>query len=168
MKLCVSGLFCFAGSTLWTSGLVLALSGFSFFSAGQTYEEEAVAAVLMGEAWSEGVRGMTAVAEVIHERSKAKRWSPLRVVTAHRGRIHAFSCLNGTTLDQLISKFKEKGDYRKARQVAKTTCQTPEQLPGISKAANHYSRVDEQPYWAKGHLPVAVIGRHAFYKLKHF
>jgi len=111
---------------------------------------------------------MTAVAEVIYQRAREKGWTPLRAVTAHRGRIHAFSCLNGTTIDQLISRFKGQTDYQKALQIAKTTCQTPDQLPGLSKAANHYSRVEEQPYWAKGQQPVAVIGRHAFYKLKYF
>lgn len=111
---------------------------------------------------------MTAVAEVIHQRAKEKGWTPLRVVAAHRGRIHAFSCLNGTTMDQLISRFRVQADYQKALQIAKTACQTPGQLPGLSKSANHYSRVEEEPYWARGHSPVAVIGRHAFYKLTHF
>ena len=119
----------------------------------------------MGEAWSEGIPGMTAVAEVIYQRSKEKGRSPLRVITASRGRIHAFSCLNGTTIDQLISKFKGQADYQKVLQIAKTMCQTPDQLPGLSKSANHFSRVDERPYWAEGQRPVAIIGRHAFYKL---
>jgi hypothetical protein len=50
-------------------------------SSGQTYEEQAVAAILMGEAWSEGEPGMTAVAEVIHQRPKKKvgrRWRSWR------------------------------------------------------------------------------------------
>jgi cell wall hydrolase len=137
-------------------------------SLGQTYEERAVAAVLMGEAWSEGVRGMTAAADVICQRAKEKDWTPLRVVAAHRGRVHAFSCLNGTTLDRLIRKFEGKPDYQDALQIAHKACQTPDRLPDITNSANHYTRKTEHPYWAKGKRPVAVIGRHAFYKLKHF
>ena len=168
MKWCVLEFFCFARSKFRARGLLIALCSFALACRGQTYEEEAVAAVLMAEAWSEGVQGMTAVAEVIHQRAKEKSRTPLQVVTAHRGRIHAFSSLNGTTVDRLISRFKTEADYQKALQIAKTTCETPDQLPGLTKAANHYSRAEEQPYWAKGHQPVAVIGRHAFYKLKHF
>ena len=150
-------------STLLVAALTFC--GASVVSQAQTYEEHAIAAVLMGEAWSEGTQGMTAVAEVIHQRSKDKRWTPLRVVTSSRGRVHAFSCLNGTTIDQLISKFKVQPDYEKALQIAKVTCQNPATLPGITKEADHYSRVEERPYWAKGQQPVAIIGRHAFYKL---
>ena len=73
---------------------------------GQPFEEHAVAAVLMAEAWSEGVGGMTAVGEVIHQRSREKGCTPLEVVSARRGRWHAFSCLNGATINQLIGKFR--------------------------------------------------------------
>ena len=124
---------------------------------GQTYEEQAVAAVLMGEAWSEGVQGMTAVAEVIHQRAKDKGWTPLQVVTSHRGRTHAFSCLNGKTIEQLISKFKSEREYKEALQIAQTVCQNPAQLPGLTKAADHFSRADEQPYWAKGQIGRAHV-----------
>jgi spore germination cell wall hydrolase CwlJ-like protein len=137
-------------------------------SCGQTYEEQAVAAILMAEAWSEGEQGMTAVAEVIHQRAKEKRRTPLAVVSARRGRYHAFSCLNGTTLEQLIQKFRAQPDYQKALRIANTACQTPEQLPGITNAATHFTRKTEQPYWAKDQQPVAVIGRHAFYKLERY
>ncbi len=135
---------------------------------GQTYQEQSVAAVLMGEAWSEGVRGMTAVADVIHQRAVEKGWTPLQVVSAQRGRIHAFSCVNGTSLDGLIQKFSGKPDYRQALQIAQTLCQTPDRLPDLTNAANHYTRATEHPYWARGISPVAVIGHHAFFKLKNY
>ena len=146
--------------------LTLGLCSIGLFSRAQSYEEQAVAAVLMGEAWSEGTNGMTAVAEVIHQRAKDKGWTPLRVVTSHRGRVHAFSCLNGTTMDLLITRFKTQPDFKTALEIARTACQNPGQLPGLTKAADHFSRVEEQPYWAKGHEPVVIIGRHAFYRLK--
>jgi spore germination cell wall hydrolase CwlJ-like protein len=133
-----------------------------------TYEEKAVAAILMGEAWSEGTEGMTAVAEVIHQRSVDKKQTPLQVVAARRGRVHAFSCLNGTTLGALIAKFNRKADYETALQIAQTVCQAPEKLPGLTLSANHFTRATEQPAWATAKQPVVIIGAHAFYKLKSY
>jgi len=135
---------------------------------GVTHQERAVAAVLMGEAWSDGLQGMTAVAEVIHQRAVEKNETPLQVLSAHRGKVHAFSCLNGTTPDQLVERFSREPDYDQALQLAQKVCETPAQLPGLVKCANHFTRSNERPYWAKGKRPVAVIGRHAFYKLEHY
>ena len=147
--------------------LTVCMWSLTFTTTGATYEERAVASVLMGEAWSDGFRGMTAVAEVIHQRSLEKGKSPLQVISAHRRRVHAFSCLNGTTLDRLIQKFARQPDFKGARRLAETVCQSPSSLPGLSKAANHYTRANETPYWARGTRPVAIIGSHAFYKLEY-
>jgi N-acetylmuramoyl-L-alanine amidase len=148
--------------------LTCCLCGLGLTVPGQTHEEQAVAAVLMGEAWSEGARGMTAVAEVIHQRAIEKGRTPLQIVTARRRRVHAFSCLNGATLDRLIHQFRQEPDYQHALQLAQTVCQTPDRLPGLTLGANHFTRATERPYWAKGKRPVVVIGRHAFYRLKHY
>lgn len=154
---------------VWCVCLCLCLGfGLAPSAWGATYQERAVAAILMGEAWSEGVPGMTAVAEVIHERAVEKGWTPLRVVTSHGRRIHAFSCLNGTTINRLIRKFDRKPDFHKALQIAHEVCATPGQLPNTTRDATHFTLVTEHPYWSKGHRPVAVIGHHAFYRLKHF
>jgi len=144
------------------------LCGFPMMALSQTHEEKAVAAVLMAEAWSEGLRGMTAVAEVIHQRSVEKSQTPLQVVSVHAGRIHAFSSLNGTTLDELIKRFSEEPDFEQALKLARFVCGAPSRLPGITLRANHFTRATERPAWAKGHRPVAVIGRHAFYRLKYY
>lgn len=127
-----------------------------------------MAAVLMGEAWSEGVRGMTAVADVIHQRAIEKHWTPLRVISQHRGRVHAFSCVNGTSINHLIEKFRHKTDFQRALNIARQVCESPDQLPRLVRSANHYTLATEHPFWARGKKPVAIIGRHAFYKLKHF
>jgi spore germination cell wall hydrolase CwlJ-like protein len=148
--------------------LTFCLWGLHWTALAATYEERAVAAVLMGEAWSEGGRGMTAITEVIHQRSVEKGEAPLQVISAHRGRFHAFSCLNGTTIDGLIQKFSREADYQRALQIAQITCQTPDRLPGLVKSANHFTRNTERPYWARGKRPVAIIGRHAFYHLEHY
>ena len=53
--------------------LTFCLLGLPLAVIGETYQEKAIAAVLMGEAWSEGARGMTVVAEVIHQRAIENR-----------------------------------------------------------------------------------------------
>jgi N-acetylmuramoyl-L-alanine amidase len=146
----------------------LVLSGLQLTALGVTHQERAVAAVLMGEAWSDGVPGMTAVAEVIHQRAVEKNQTPLQVLSAHRGKVHAFSCLNGTTPDLLVEKFIGEPAYQQALQLAQWVCEAPAQLPGLVKSANHFTRYDERPYWARGQRPVAIIGQHAFYRLEHY
>jgi spore germination cell wall hydrolase CwlJ-like protein len=133
-----------------------------------TYEERGVAAVLMGEAWSEGPRGMTAVAEVIHQRAVEKGKAPLDIILSRRGQYHAFSSLNGTTLDRLVQKYSLEPDFQKALQIAQTACETPSRLPGLANFANHFTRASEHPYWARGQEPVAIIGHHAFYRLARY
>lgn len=144
--------------------LVAVFSLLAASSHAQTYEEKVVAAVLMGEAWSEGQRGMTAVGEVIHQRAVDKNRTPLQVVVARR----AFSCLNRTTPDRLVRKFVKYPDYQKALQIAQTVCQKPEALPGLTAKATHFTRVDEKPVWARGRKPVVVIGDHAFYRFARY
>jgi hypothetical protein len=53
--------------------VILFVFGLQMAAFGVTHQERAVAAVLMGEAWSEGIQGMTAVAEVIHQRAVEKK-----------------------------------------------------------------------------------------------
>ena len=144
--------------------LALCLLSVPLATRAATYEERGVAAVLMGEAWSDGIRGMTAVADVIHQRSLEKRETPLTVISQR----HAFSSLNGTTLDRLIAKFSLEPDFQKALQLAKLACESPQSLPDLTNSATHYTRSTERPYWARGHRPVAVVGRHAFYRLDHY
>jgi hypothetical protein len=68
----------------------------------------------------------------------------------------------------LIQKFNALPDYKKALRIASIACQTPDQLPGITNAATQFTRKSEQPYWAKDQQPVAIIGRHAFFKLDRY
>jgi N-acetylmuramoyl-L-alanine amidase len=134
----------------------------------QSYEDRAVAAVLMGEAWSEGMRGMTAVAEVIQQRALEKRQTALQVVSTRRGRVHAFSCLNGTTLDELVKKFSAEKDFPTALALAGKVREGRSQFAAITQSATHFARAGERPAWARGLKPVAVIGKHAFYRLNAY
>lgn len=131
----------------------------------QTYQEKVVAAVIMGEASIEGARGMYAVAEVINRRSQISHKTPYQIVTASRGRIHAFSCMNGTTPERMVQKFQTWDSWPIAIQIAHVTCTAPNRLPNYTNRATHFTRKTERPWWARGKRIVAVVGNHAFYRL---
>ena len=150
--------------------LIFLVSSLTVAAAGwaQTYEHRVVAAVLMGEAWNQGREGMLAVGEVIHQRAVEKGRTPQQIVTARHGARHAFSCLNRTTPDRLIEKFKYEPVYDMALQVAVLVCDHPERLSGRTQGATHYTRVEETPRWARGKKPIVIVGRHAFYRIKQY
>jgi len=50
----------------------------------------------------------------------------------------------------------------------KRSAKTPPSPAGLAKSANHFTCATEHPYWAKGRRPVAIIGRHAFYRLDRY
>lgn len=134
----------------------------------QPYQEKIVAAVLAAEASSEGVRGMTAVAEVVRQRAKEKGKTPFQVVTSGNQRRRAFSCLNGKTPDALHKHWSRDENYEAALKIAAVLVRQPERLGTLTNRATHYTLKREKPYWAKGRKPVAVIGQHAFYRLESY
>jgi len=146
--------------------IILCLLASTAFS--QTYQEKVVAAVLMAEAWCQGERGMTAVGEVIATRAHQRQITPLSVVTAknRKSGVHAFSCLNGTTASRLIQRYERLDDFDLALAVARRVVRNPEGLPGLARGADHYTRKEEKPYWARGQRPVIILGDHAFYRLR--
>ncbi len=157
-----------SGARRWHRGVALCLSLISVAAAAQRYEDRVVAAVLMGEAWSEGVRGMVAVAEVVHQRSLDKQQSWYRVVTLRNGPVHAFSCLNGTTPDALVRKFHREKDFQTALGVVRAVRQGQHPFAGITRSATHFTLARERAPWAKDLQPVAVVGRHAFYRMRTY
>lgn len=121
-----------------------------------------LAAVLIAEAGAEGSTGMTAIAEVVHRRSVERKQSIEKVLTTP----FAFSCLNGKTPAELIANTEAHSAWPRALLIADTALHHPEHLPGITRRANHfYNPKYACPRWAKHRAPVAVIGKHAFYRL---
>lgn len=141
---------------------VLSLFALSIPMAASTFEHKVVAAVLMAEAWSDGKHGMLAVGEVIRERARLRKCTPLAVVTERR----AFSCLNRTTPRALVAKFESLADFAWALDTARTVVDHPGRLPGIARGATHFVRHGHPVYWARGRRPVMTTRYHAFYALK--
>ena len=140
--------------------LSLALLAISASAAeSSTYGQRIVAAVLMGEAWGEGEIGMTAVAEVIHNRAEKTAKTPLAVVLK-KGE---FSSLRRTTPEALYQKFCRKKDFRTALRLAKTCYNTPERLPNITRGASYYDRRENRPSWLGEVRLVACVGNQNFY-----
>jgi N-acetylmuramoyl-L-alanine amidase len=144
--------------------LLLCCLGFGPITRAATYGQKIVAAVLMAEAWSEGEVGMTAVAEVIRTRANATGLSPLAIVTIPKH----FSCLNKASAEDLYRKFSSEPDFQKALAIARTLYNEPGKLPGYAKGADHFTRSDEKPFWARGKRPIIIIGNHAFYRLGNY
>jgi spore germination cell wall hydrolase CwlJ-like protein len=122
----------------------------------------------MAEAASQGQDGMTAVGEVISTRSVDKSKTPLEVVTSRSGKIHAFSCLNGTTAEALVRRQQEEPNYAQALKIAAVVCRAPGRLPGLTRGATHFTLVNERPRWARNKKPVAIVRNHAFYRLARY
>lgn len=145
---------------------ILLLSCLAFLPACQaaTYGQKIVAAVLMAEAWGEGEVGMTAVAEVIRTRANATGLSPLAVVSVRKH----FSCLNKASAEDLYRKFSTERDFQVALNIARTLYNEPGKLPGYARGADHFTRSDEKPGWARGKRPIIILGNHAFYRLGNY
>lgn len=138
-------------------------------------EAQRVAATLYGEARSEPVQGIIAVANVIRNRSRQPQRfgaSVSDVVTRDR----QFSCWS--------PKYGGEGNYKKVRAlmqafvdgkqitdlgarecVGLATLMLGDYLRDNTKGSTHYHTVKLQPRpsWAMGHTPSAQISGHLFY-----
>ena len=130
--------------------------------AAPSFEERAVAAVIVAEAGGEhAARPMRsaaqiAVAEVIARRAKIRGLTRLQVIQ-ERGQ---FSCLLHTSLERLMRQAQRHQGYGEALEIAQAAS-----YPNLTHGATHFTRKTERPYWAIGLHPVVVIGNHAFYRL---
>ncbi len=125
-----------------------------------TFEQKAVAALLVAEAGIEKEPGMVAVAEVIRNRAREKNKTPLQIVRQHR----IFSSLNGKSLTQLIRKEELHPQFAAALGIAAVLLSHPETLPNTTRNATHFDSVARRPYWAADAKVTTTIGRHRFYR----
>ena len=118
---------------------------------------ELCAAVLIAEAGGEGRRGMQAVWEVVHQRTRTRLIGHAHVVFQR----WQFSCLNNRKPDDLIRQSRRHPLWVEAVTIASKLPTT-----SLTGSADHYHASSiKRPYWAKGRKATAKIGRHIFYKL---
>ena len=105
---------------------------------------------------------MTAVGEVIANRARKRQLPPGLVVQ----QACQFSPLNRAKPHELIMRYEKMSLYREALSIAATVIQSPAELPGLAAGADHFEDIRAPvPSWARGRRPVAVVGRHRFWRL---
>ena len=132
--------------------LLILLLGIPTFA---TTSEQIIAATLLGEARGEGLEGIYAVGTVIAQRAIERKISPAAVCLQKK----QFSCNNhGVQLNLLDSSKESKYALLLAQNILKLD-------KSFVKNANFYHEKKVHPSWAQGRKPVAVIGRHLFYRI---
>ena len=120
-----------------------------------------VAATLILEAGGEGREGMQAVWEVIWQRAKLRKLTPLGVVTQRK----QFSCLNSITPGRAIATAQRHPMWRHAWGIVSGPPVLPNGKPLTLGADHYHATTIKPPYWADATKATVTIGRHKFYRL---
>lgn len=131
-------------------------------------DQEVIARTLWGEARSQGIMGMVAVACVIMNRASMPGWwgTNLRGVCLAPMQ---FSCWNDDDPQAAKMHAPNLSDmaYYEARVIAEILFNNA--LNDITNGADHYRAEYAHPAWADGKIPTYICGtmgsRHLFYKL---
>ena len=124
---------------------------------------ELLTALILGEAESEPLLGKIAVACVVRNRVNDKRWADnYRDVMLQP---YQFSCfLPEYFRPEIVKQNRHSPVWRECNFAAFGVYNR--YLRAEALGATHYcADYIETPYWAKGHEPVLIIGKHIFYKL---
>lgn len=131
---------------------------------------DVLARTLWGEARGEGTNGMEAVACVVLNRvaiaeKKEGFWWGNNIIQVCQ-KPYQFSCWNRAdpNFRKLQAVDSKDIHFATASRIARRAAAGV--LADITKGATHYHAKETSPYWARGEKPVAVIGRHAFYRLE--
>ena len=137
--------------------LVLWLSLTAGISA--TWQQNEIAAVLIGEAGGEGFEGMRAVAAVIRNRAQYRKCT-IHQEISRRGSFAAYR-----TIHTYLHRLRTHKHKDLALRLVEALEQRPGQLGSPVNGADHYDGVGRNPSWSRGRQPVKVVGRHKFYRL---
>ncbi|WP_142850946.1 cell wall hydrolase [Telmatospirillum sp. J64-1] len=130
-----------------------------------------LARTLYGEARGEGLNGMTAVAHVILNRAKRRKWYgrcaglPDHSISAVCRCPWQFSCWNPDDPNRakLLAADLSDPAYRWAMLVACAVVNGAAGFGDATQGADHYHSRSVSPAWAAGRKPVVSIGGHLFY-----
>lgn len=118
--------------------------------------------LIFGEAEGEDIKGKIAVGCVVRNRVNNPSWwgDGWKSVMLKPWQ---FSCFDELA-DKITAAYKEEpASMKECLWVAGGIIN--DSLLDITKSANHYHAEYLIPYWSKGETPVAIIGKHIFYKL---
>jgi spore germination cell wall hydrolase CwlJ-like protein len=119
-----------------------------------------VAALLVAEAGCDKQPGMLGVAEVIRNRAREKRKTPLAIIKQPG----VFSSLTDTDLSALIRKQESHPQFATALKIARLLVQNPDRLPNTTRNATHFDNIHRAPFWSLTAKTTVTIGNHRFYR----
>jgi spore germination cell wall hydrolase CwlJ-like protein len=141
-------------------GAPTALAGHYYPRLEAAYNQRAVAAILVAEAGCDKQPGMLGVAEVVRNRARDKRTTPLAIVKQPG----VFSSLLETDLAGLIRKHKSDPQFPTALKIARVLLEKPDRLPNTTRNATHFDQTKNSPSWAYTAQATVTIGHHRFYR----
>lgn len=148
------------------SGTVAALARVLRASRTVSIDEtiDTLARTLWGEAEGEGAIGMHAVASVILNRVKQPSWWGTDIESVCM-KPYQFSCRNPgePRREKLLAVTTEDNAFRVALGIARQAV-AGELQDIVHGADSYYAEGIRAPAWAIGKTPVAVVGRHRFYR----
>jgi N-acetylmuramoyl-L-alanine amidase len=128
--------------------------------------QDVLARTIWGEARSESVRAMEAVAAVILNRVASARegrsWWGSTIIAVCRAPLQ-FSCWNLSDPNRRLVDQVTEDDrvFPICQRIARRAITGG--LADPTGGATHYHALGTAPVWADGHIPCARIGRHVFY-----
>jgi len=148
------------------------LFGFVSMATAQqlTKEQDIIAQTLLGEARGEGKQGVYAVGCVIKQRMNLKSFPNTAMGV----------CLQRSQFEYWVQNKKAKWDDQN-RETVRRLMKTDIEIVRYAKQvaihidsldlsytdkADHYCHINENNYWTRGQVPVRVIEKHKFYKLR--
>ena len=126
----------------------------------EPYVVKAVASLLVAEAGCDKQPGMLGVAEVIRNRAREKRKTPLAIIQQPG----VFSSLIDTDLTTLIRRQTTHPQFASALRLARLLLQDPNRLPNTTRNATHFDNVNRTPFWSLTAKATVTIGNHRFYR----
>lgn len=128
-------------------------------------EIDTLARTIWGEARGEGSAGMQAVGNVVMNRVRRGGWWGSDIPAVCR-KPYQFSCWNKDDANYPLLGRIDEADLEFATALRLARRAVYGALPDITHGADHYHAAGIYPVWSKGERPVAVIGRHIFYRLR--
>lgn len=128
----------------------------------RTQEWECLAEALYFEARGETVKGQFAVAEVIMNRVKSKRFPNSLCAVINQGTGKKYQCQFTYTCDGHAEVIAEPRAYTRVGKVADAIIGG--KAPKLTEGATHYHTTAVRPSWSRVYKRTARIGVHLFYR----
>lgn len=124
---------------------------------------DTLARTLWGEARGEGFTGMQAVANVVMNRVRSRKWpSTVTAVCKQKGQFSVWNA-NAPQRGRLMNVTPADAKFKQALEIAAMAVNG--HLEDITGGADHYHTHAVNPYWSQGVTPIANIGNHKFFRL---